>query len=521
MKRLALVVAAVVLASCSKCGAPKPSTQPITRVIAKGAVGTLILPSLGETGAKVHQLEQLKAANFAAQLQGFPSGKAYADAVIDQLGFDFRDPASLEKAGVDGKGSAAMTVLASGSLYVALPVKDEGRFSIAMGVVARQRLGASVAAEKKVGELTLHTYARAADADPKLGWVLAHGYALITDAQGIGQLAGLASMPETDALTSDATYAAQVATLPRPLDGIAYLPPGTPALMHAPFGTSIAAIGLTPTALTVAITGALKTNATTPLALTPQPNARQLDGFLPDDAFLTARYTGAPQELGPWLMPLLGRYLNRAFHDAGFDPSTEILSKLEPGMSIALSLADRPPMDRGMPSLDLRQTNPFTYVHLSGAAMVKDEASTVPTLQKVADLAPKFGASMSLKERPDGQKAMLTTYAQGEGVHFAPKGPLLFFASPVQRLDALVKRDATPGSATSADAAYVKLDLHRLATSVRALPESAWGLGGFAIKATTVRWLEAVDDLEAIELHAVQKDTQVNLELRLGLVPAK
>lgn len=521
MKKLALVVGLAFLASCSKCGARPATVEPITRVIARGAVGALIIPSLAETGARVHQLEQLKAATFAAQLRGFPSGKAYADAVIEQLGFDFRDPASLERAGLDGKGSAAMVMLANGSLYVALPVKDAARFGLAMGVVASQRLGAPVVAEKKVGELTLHTYARKPDADPRVAWALAHGYALVTDTNGLTQLAGLATLTETDSLTSDQTWAAAVAALPKPLDGIVYLPPGTPALMHAPFGTAIAAIGLTSTALTISADGTLKQNRQTPLPLVPAADAKQLDGYLPADAFLTARYTGAPAELGPFLAPLLGRYLTRAFAEGGFDPTQDALAKLEPGVSVALSLAEQPPMDQGMPALDLRQTNPFTWVHLSGAAEVKDPQTIVPTLERVAALAPKFGATMTLKERPDGQKAMLTTYAQGEGVHFAPSGSKLFFASPVQRLDALVKSDGK-GKTSPTDAGLaVSLDLHRLADSVRALPERAWGLGGFAIKATTVRWLDAVDDLEAIELRATQKDQKVHLELSLGLAPSK
>jgi hypothetical protein len=54
---------------------------------------------------------------------------------------------------------------------------------------------------------------------------------------------------------------------------------------------------------------------------------------------------------------------------------------------------------------------------------------------------------------------------------------------------------------------------------VRALPESAWGLGGFALKPTTVRWLDATDDLKAITVTAGAKDGQVTaaLVLTLGL----
>ena len=176
-----------------------------------------------------------------------------------------------------------------------------------------------------------------------------------------------------------------------------------------------------------------------------------------------------------------------------------------------------------MPSLDLRQTNPFTYAHLSGAAAAKSKDTVLASLEKVAALAPKFGAQMELRERPDGQKAMLTTYSQGEGVHFAPKGELLFFASPVQRLDALVKSDGQGASPVTLgdDALNVAIDLSKLSASVRALPESAWGLGGFAIKATTVRWLDATDDLKAISISVGAKEKAVQAKVQLTLGAAK
>ena len=62
------------------------------------------------------------------------------------------------------------------------------------------------------------------------------------------------------------------------------------------------------------------------------------------------------------------------------------------------------------------------------------------------------------------------------------------------------------------------IDLNRLATSVRDLPASAWGLGGFAIKATTVRWLDATDDLKAVTASAGAngKALQVNVALVFG-----
>ncbi|MFY0580258.1 hypothetical protein ACN28S_43800 [Cystobacter fuscus] len=61
------------------------------------------------------------------------------------------------------------------------------------------------------------------------------------------------------------------------------------------------------------------------------------------------------------------------------------------------------------------------------------------------------------------------------------------------------------------------LDLRKLAEAVKALPSEAWGIGGFAIKATTVRFLDATDDLRAVTLAVSGKDKALQAELTLWL----
>jgi hypothetical protein len=344
----------------------------------------------------------------------------------------------------------------------------------------------------------------------------------VTDGAGLGQLPGLAAMTDADALASDKAYAAHVARLPKARDVVVYLPTGSPALAQAPVTGVAASLTLSPAGLEVVADAPWKGEAAELASLLPK-KGKPLAGYLPADAFLVIRYDGEAAHLAPWAKLLLGPYLHRAMESGGLDLKGAVLDQLQPGLVAALSLADRPPMGDGMPALDLRETNPFSYAHLSGAARVKDEKVVVPTLEKLIEVAPRFGARMQLKERPDGQKAVLTTYAQGEGVHFAPRGELLFFASPVHRLDALVKSDGKGGPALPPpgdEALFVSLDLSRLAASVRALPESAWGLGGFAMKTTTLRWLDATDDLRAVTVSLGARGTSVQARLMLSLAPA-
>lgn len=527
MRRLWVVAVLALVAGCSKCGGDKSGggapRQPVERVLPKGAVGVVIVPALASAGQKLKILEALKVMGFAAQLQGFGDGKQFADVLVSQLGIDVRSAEALEKAGLDGARSAAVAVLITGDGYLALPVKDAPHFQATVAALAKQRLGAGVAGELRFGELTVKTFSTKEGEAAKLGYVLSNGYALLTDTAAISKLAGFAAMTENDSLASDRGYMAELKQLPVERDVVVYLPQGTPLLVQAPFSSATGSLALSPSGLSALVNATWKGDPAELAALQPQAGAKSLVGYLPSDAFLVTRYSGDPVKLAPWVKQVLGPYLNRAFDEGGFDLKSQALEQLQPGIVASLSLADRPPMDRGMPSLDLRQTNPFTYAHLSGAAAAKSKDTVLASLEKVAALAPKFGAQMELHERPDGQKAMLTTYSQGEGVHFAPKGELLFFASPVQRLDALVKSDGKGASPVTLgdDALNVAIDLSKLSASVRALPESAWGLGGFAIKATTVRWLDATDDLKGISISVGAKEKAVQAKVQLTLGAAK
>ncbi|MFO0594519.1 MAG: hypothetical protein U0228_04425 [Myxococcaceae bacterium] len=525
----AALFAALVVSSCSKCGAPPAAkVEGVERVLPKGAVGVVIAPSLTTLGEKVKLVQSLKVTSFAGQLQGFGDGKALFDALVGQLGIDVRDAAALEKAGLDGARPAGAAMLISGHLYLALPVKDEAKFAATLDTLAAQRLGASLKGELVSGDAKVKTFHVKDGQPPRLAWVMSHGFALVSDGGGSTKLGALSTMGESDSLSSDKAYADARTRVPADGDLLAWLPLGSPALLKAPLASAIASVSLRPAGLSVLVSGTSKPPAPNQAAfdlsaLQPQGEAKDLLGYLPRDAFLVARYTGDPSKLTPLVKDVLGPYLNKAFDEGGFDLDRQGLSQVQPGVVASLSLSERPPMDKGMPSLDLRQTNPFTYVHLSGAAAAKSEDVVLPALEKVITLAPRFGANMELRTRADGQKAVVTTYAQGEGVHFAPKGPLVFFASPIQRLDALVKSDGQGGSPVTPlgdEALAVAIDLSRLSSSVRALPESAWGLGGFAIKATTLRWLDATDDLKGISASVGVKDQRVEARLELKLAAA-
>ena len=136
---------------------------------------------------------------------------------------------------------------------------------------------------------------------PKLGYVLAHGYALLTDGEGIAKLAGLAAMTQSDSLSADPGYAAELERLPTERDLVVYLPAGTPLLVQAPVTGVAAALSLTPAGLTVTAIGRWKGDARAARGAHAAQKSEPLQGYLPADAFLVARYAGDPSKLAPFV----------------------------------------------------------------------------------------------------------------------------------------------------------------------------------------------------------------------------
>lgn len=513
---LALVLA---LAGCSRCGKQaEVSSGGIEHVLPRGALAVVVVPSLQGFGGKLTVLEQLKVAGFIAPLQGFANAKGFADEVVRQLGVDLRDPRAIEKAGLDPSRALGAAVLLSGDVYLVLPVKDASALHARLEGISVNRFGAGAGAQQQQGAVTVKTFSTQQGQPARLGYALANGWAFVGRDDMIAKLGQAASLTETDRLDKDAELAAARKGAPAH-DLYLWAGSGSLALQGTPLLNAFVTLSLSATAVEARVVGQWKDKPELLAALTAQP-AKDHSTALPADAFLVGRYAGDAKGLGVVSGQLLGPHLARAFEQGGFQLKAEVLDKVVPGTVFSLSLADRPPMDRGVPSFDLRQTNPFAYAHLAGLAPVASPEVIMPVLEKVAAVAPRFGARLEKQQR-EGKDLYFTTWSQGQGVHFAPKGSLVAFASPVQRLDALLASAAVPApEATPASALRVTVDLTKLADSVRALPESAWGLGGFALKPTTVRWLDATDDLKQVSLTASAKDGTVTAAVKLSLALA-
>ena len=522
----------VLLAGCSRCGKESgPAAKPVTveRFLPRSAQAAIVISDLGTLGEKLARFQNLKIASFVAQLQNATSAESYVSSVMRQVGVDLRSRQAIEAAGIDpGKGAGA-AFLAGNQAFSVLGVKDAKKLEETFGNLARNRLGAPERKEDKAGSGTLVTFSRKGAAEPSLGLLFVGDYVMVAPGTAVARLAEMASQPVEQSLAEEPVLAASLARLPKERDFHIYLPGGTGML---PPGS---VEGLT-------LAGQIEERAVTLRADAPWPDTQaslaplaikegpDLRGYLPADSFLVARYRGDPSTLGEVWPYLAGPYITRAVQQSGFDVKGEVLGNLQSGLSAGVALAPTVQLGGGLPDLDIRRTNPFRFVHLMVVGEAKDAAKAQATLAKVPGIAGSFGAQVQ-PEQVGGKTAYLTSYRAGEGAHFAEAGGKLVLAAPRSRLEAaLTQLEGKPGEPPLAEdlrdavkepVLAVVLDLRKLADAVRNLPSEAWGVGGFAIKATTVRWLEATDDLRAVTLSLSQKDKALQAELSLKLTPAQ
>ncbi len=522
----------LVFAGCSRCGRDTGPTgtakAEVSRYLPRSAQAAVVISDLGTVGEKLARFQGFKLANFLAQTQGLSSGESFVSSIMRQVGVDLRNRQAMEAAGIDPARGAGAAFLSGNQAFSVLAVKNQDALKNTFGTLARTRLGASQEKQEQVQGGTLVTYSRPGAPQPELGILFTEGHALVAPGAAVAQLPKMATLPAEQSLAQEPVLAASLQRLPQQRDFHVFIPSGLGQL----FPGGVQALTLTGLIEEKAVT--LRADAPWPdtnaaLAALDAKGGVELLGYLPADSFLVARYSGEPSELAGVWPYLVGPVVSRAVQASGFDMKTEVLDNLKPGAVAGVALAPTVQLGGGMPSLDLRRTNPFRFVQLVTVAEVKDAAKATATLERVPGVADKFGAKVEPSE-VGGVRAYLTSYRQGEGAHFGMVGNRVVLSGPKQRLEAaLAAVGGQPGEPpvapelrdTFKNPVAVVVDLHKLAEAVKGLPSEAWGIGGFAIKATTVRWLDALSDLRAVTLALSRKEKALQAELSLKLSPSQ
>jgi hypothetical protein len=532
--RLLALGALALLVGCARCGAgcggadtsAAPGVEPLARQVPRAADAVVLVPDLGRLGERVLQLQGLELVDFVSPLAGARNGKALVDGLVRQAGLDPRSRAELEKAGLDPARGMAVVLLPGDAVYSVLPVRDEAALRETAARLARQLAGAGSAATESAGGLSLTRFAPAEGAPPRLVLAVRGPWAFVAAGAAMDRLAQLAALPPEQALAGEPLFTDGRRRLGGEPELLGFLPGASRFLAGRglPGLTLAASLGLT--GVTVRADAPAGERADLLRALTPQAGAPALSGYLPPDAFLVARFAGDPAGLERAWPSLVGPFFARAAQQTGFDFKGEVLDNLQPGLAAGVSLSPTARMTGVPGGLSMRRTNPFIWAHLTAVGELKDAARGTATLGRVPALAEKFAATMTPEER-GGQQVYLTRYAAGEGAHLALAGSRLLVAAPESRLlEGLERLKGAAGpaplpaqllSSLEGKGVAVVVDLHKLADGVRALPSEAWGIGGFALKPTTVRWLDAFRELTHVTAHATASEGALQAEVSLAL----
>lgn len=521
-----LLLLVQLVAGCSRCGktAPSPAARTsIHRFLPRIAEAVVVVPDSARLGAKLKQLEGLKLASFVAQLQGLTNAQEYVTGLMQQLGVDLRSREELVKAGIDPERGAAVAVVSANRGYWVIAIADAGRFRDAVRRLANSRLGASAETTRDELGNAITYFSRSGEAGSLLAFLVVDGFALMAAGESVQELPGYAALSLPESLADAQPLSAALARLPATADIYVHVPTTSKLAGYCGYASCTLCAELTANALQLR---ADLPRQSPQLALLAEKTGPELLSFLPADAFLVARFSADPLLLSQSWPRLVGQAVAAEIQKSGFDVQGDLLHNVEPGAVASLSLAPTAIFSE-TPSLDFRRSNPFRFIHLVALAAVRDSGRTDQMLAKLPALAPRLGAKIEPAKR-QGRTAYLTSYAQGPGTDFAQVDGKLAIAAPVERLDEAIARLSRPADdgagpigeaglrqALKARPLTAVLDFAALTQSIRRLPSSAWGIGGFAIKATTLRWLDAVDDLRAVTGGLYAKDGALEVEIDL------
>lgn len=486
----------------------------------------MLIPKLGELGEKLKRLEQLKATSLAAQLHGFDRSSEYGTAIASQIGLDIRSPSEIARSGIDPNQGLGAALADNGNLSIVLAVKDPPAFRAAVADYARNHWGVLSESTSQKGGVSWTRLSNKAGMTGQISYSIRDGVASILLDAHTQAPTPVESVRAGGRLSEDPLWSAAVREL-SDSDFYLHLPNGWRLGRWLSVPHSTVAIDFTVQA--VKFRGRIASSSDASLALEKQ-RAEAPGEVLPDDAFLIGRFVGKPQHLASVLKGIWGSAFEDALRASGLDLQSDVLNNLNPGIAASLSLAPTAILSSA-PVLDVRRTNPFRFVHLVAIGSVKNVEQAKTALAHVPAVAPKLGVRVVEREVAR-RKVFLTSYTQGEGADFALIDDKVVVAAPMKRLEEALNRlgersDPRKTLAARPDlvpylergALDVVVDVPRLCQSIKNLPGSAWGVGGFAVKAAMLRWLTALDDLRAftLSLDAGRAPGAIDVELDLLL----
>ncbi len=542
---LALVVALVAaLAGCGGCRDEAPAAREASPLafLPQEPQGVVHVPDLAKVGQTVAQLEKTQLAELAAASYGARNTEQILGPLVRQLGFDPRKPEGFAAAGLDGKRGLAVAQDEAGAQLLVIGVADEARFAAYVAGLAK-KLGATAAGEASwqapvpegapaAKPVQVKTFAAAAGGPARVAWALRDGYAVVGSEAGAVDAVGRAlSRPWEKSLANSPGYRKMAGKLGA-RDLTVWMPQGMKVAGRRgkQFENGLA-LGFSASAKGVNARALLPRGALELAVLEPAGKSAgaELVKLLPADDFLAIRLGGEPQALQPVIEGMLPRGLFVRLRRAGIDPSTEILAQLQPGIVVGLGLNPDIDLSGGLPvEASISATNSFEFVNATIYAKVKDPARAAQVLEKLAAGAEHFRMKVTTEEQ-GGAKVYRATYAAGEGMSWTLQGDTLIATGGkgvLQKARARLAakdqpifevRDPSAKQVFQASASAAHLDMPRLTKALRAIPESAYGIGGFRIKAVVETWVNLLDEVKGVTASFSVDDEGLVVDADLGL----
>lgn len=458
-----------------------------------------VVKDLEKLGQVIAYLEKTKIAELSAVAVGQLDASSVIAALVQQLGFDPRAREGFAKVGVEGSRGFALAE-DEGVQLVTLGVKDSTKFDEYMAVIAERFPGAKkdgktltdpsgVQADKTISVYSLEDRS-------VLAYAVERGIAIVavSDAS-VNALSRSLFRPRAQSLEKSAAFQQTVKELG---ERDVYL---SGAIPLSPRGKVSLGISVSQAGLSLR---ALLPKESPPLApSSPAVANKNFLPHLPESTFLTVEVSGDPRSLRPLFDTLLPRFVGKRLQKAGFDLEGDILAHVHPGAVLGVGLVPDINLSGGLPA-ELETFNPFHFVNLTLYAQVKDPSIAQTQLSRVALASTIFRMGIETVEE-EGAKVYTATYTAGEGMTWGLIGDVLVATGGRGQFGKARARLSSPSppfvsGKSLAGALALHLEMPKLTSALRAIPESAYGVGGFRIKEVTERFVSMLDELAGISV---------------------
>jgi hypothetical protein len=490
-------------------------------------VGVIVVPELRRAARELATLEDV-----ASAFPGSAQVPELRRSLTAQLGFDVLDPDGLSGAGIDPRRGLAVGLESSSApAIVVLPVRDAGALRGLVKRVARERLGASHEAPLE-GSPSAYTYAPEGGGPPVLALGLAEDGHVAVLAAGPGSPAAVRTALARKAADSLAETAGwrdlRKAFGERYAFLFAFLVPDGSRAAELPFDHPMA-VGLTALPGSVRLGARVQIDRATAAALPGRGDAKARAGALSPQAPLVLRWDGDPAALGRVLVARVPEHDRRWLADRGFDVQKDLFDLFAPGVAASVSLSPR--LDLSDLSDVALRADPLRLVSFELSGEVRDEKAAGPALARLpalfAALQEPVGKPRPATVDPTGRAGRISL-ASGEIAWRLEGKELRLVGGPAGALDALLARKGgwtapTKDAATALEGGLggAVLAPRRLAASVRALPDDAFGTGpfGFVVRGIVDRYLEALETVAAVSVRAEPAEGALLVETRIEVPP--